>query len=108
MLVNHADTQGEGVLGRADDHLAALHIDMARVRKVNAGQHVHQRRLAAAVLAHDAHIVAAAYLKVQVLPHRLALIAQRRIPAVQQYALLLFHQDSPSFSAAALAVIRLI
>ena len=45
MLVNHADTQGEGVLGRADDHLAALHIDMARVR------HVHQRRLAAAVLA---------------------------------------------------------
>ena len=51
MLVNHADTQGEGVLGRADDHLAALHIDMARVRKVNAGQHVHQRRLAAAVLA---------------------------------------------------------
>ena len=54
MLVNHADAQSEGVLGRADDHLAALHIDMARVRKVNAGQHIHQRRLAAAVLAQHA------------------------------------------------------
>ena len=67
MLMNHADAQSEGVLGRADDHLAALHIDMARVRKINAGQHVHQRRLAAAVLAQHAQNFAAAHGQVHVL-----------------------------------------
>ena len=79
--------------------------DLAGQGLQQAQQTFHQRGFAAAVLA---HIVAAVHLKAQVLPHRLALIAQRRVPAVQQYAFLLFHQDSPSFSAAALAVIRLI
>ena len=82
--------------------------DLARHGVQQPQQALHQCGLAAAVFTHDAHIVAAVHLKAQVLPHRLALIAQRRVPAVQQYAFLLFHQDSPSFSAAALAVIRLI
>ena len=51
MLMNHTDAQIKGVFGRADDHFPALDVDMARIREVNAGQHVHQGRFARAVFA---------------------------------------------------------
>ena len=37
MLMNHAYTQSESVLGRADHHLAAVHKNMPRVREIDAG-----------------------------------------------------------------------
>ena len=97
------------LLGRIADSAGAqggcAH-DLARHGAQQPQQALHQRGLAAAVFTHDAHIVAAVHLKAQVLPHRPALVAQRHVPAVQQY--LFLHQDSPSFNTAALAVIRLI
>ena len=47
--MNHADAQWEGVPGRADRNLLAVHQDLPLVGIVNSRDHVHQRRLAAAV-----------------------------------------------------------
>ena len=51
MLVHHADPVMEGVLRRADQDLFAADINLAFVGIINSRQHVHQRRLSAAVLA---------------------------------------------------------
>ena len=51
MLVYHADAEVEGVLGRANDDLAPVDVDLALVGVVDAGEHIHERGLAAAVLA---------------------------------------------------------
>ncbi len=53
VLVNHADLVVKGVLGGADDHLLPVDQDGAFVGVVDAGDHVHQGRFAAAVFAQD-------------------------------------------------------
>ena len=59
MLVDHADAEVEGVLRRADHHVPAVDGDRALVGEVNAGEHIHQRGLAAAVLAEQRQDLAA-------------------------------------------------
>jgi len=49
VLVYHADAQVEGVLGRTDGYRLVVDVDLALVRVVDAGEHVHKRGLAAAV-----------------------------------------------------------
>ncbi len=50
VLVNHADAVGKSVLGGADGDGFAVYEDLALVGEVDAGEHVHQRGFAAAVL----------------------------------------------------------
>ena len=50
MLVDHTDAQIKGVFGRTDLHRFPIHQDLACIRIVDAGQHVHQGCFAAAVL----------------------------------------------------------
>ena len=59
MLVDHADAEIKGVLGGADDDLFAVYGDRALIREVDAGEHVHQRGLAAAVFAQQGQDLAA-------------------------------------------------
>ena len=51
MLVDHTDVQIKCVLRGADLHFLPIHEDLAFVRIVDAGEHVHKRGLAAAVFA---------------------------------------------------------
>ena len=51
VLVDHADAQVKGVLGRADHDLFSVDGDGAFVREIDTRQHVHQCRFAAAVFA---------------------------------------------------------
>ena len=51
VLVYHAYAEVEGVLGRADGDFLPVHEDLALVGVVDAGEHVHERGLAAAVFA---------------------------------------------------------
>lgn len=51
MLVDHCDTSAHSVPGRADVGGPAVDFDRTGVRPVDAGQDVHQRGLAGAVLA---------------------------------------------------------
>ena len=67
MLMDHADTQGDGVVRRAYMHFLAVHADMPRVRAVDAGKHVHQRGLAGAVFAQQRQYLAIVYRQVDVL-----------------------------------------
>ena len=50
MLVDHADAIGKGVPGGADGHRGAVYQNLPLVRKVDAGEHIHQGGLAASVL----------------------------------------------------------
>ena len=54
MLVDHADAERDGVVGRVDRHRLAADADLAAVGLVEAVEDRHQRRLAGAVLADDA------------------------------------------------------
>ncbi len=58
VLVDHADAGGERVGGAADRHGRAVDPDLAGIRPVEAEQDVHQRGLAGAVLAEQAHDLA--------------------------------------------------
>ena len=49
MLMDHADAQGKGVLGGGDGHRLAIDVDLPLVGEVDAGEHIHQSGLAAAV-----------------------------------------------------------
>ncbi len=49
VLVDHADAVRERVLRGSDRHRLAMDIDLPFVGKVDAGEHIHQRGLAAAV-----------------------------------------------------------
>ena len=60
MLMHHADTVCIRILGAADLDRLAAHDDLALVRIVDAGDHVHQRRFAAAVLSEQGEDLAAA------------------------------------------------
>ena len=59
VLVDHADAQIEGVLRRADHDVLSVDRDRALVREIDAGEHVHQRGLAAAVFAQQRQDLAA-------------------------------------------------
>ena len=54
MLVDHADAERDGVVGRLDRHLLAADFDLAAVGLIEAVEDRHQRRFAGAVLADDA------------------------------------------------------
>ena len=51
MLVDHADAQIMGVLGGPDGHRPAVRQDLSAVGEIDAGEHIHQGGLAAAVFA---------------------------------------------------------
>jgi len=51
MLMDHADAVVKGVLGGADDDFLSVDLDLALIREIDAGEHIHKRRLAAAVFA---------------------------------------------------------
>ena len=47
--VNHADAQVKCIFGRTDHDLAVAFKNLARIRKIDSGNHVHKRSLSAAV-----------------------------------------------------------
>ena len=51
MLMYHADAEVERILRRTDDYLFPVDKDLTLIGEIYAGEHIHQRRLAAAVLA---------------------------------------------------------
>ena len=53
MLVNHADAVVKSILRGADHHLLTVDQDMALIREIDAGDHIHQRCLAASVFTKD-------------------------------------------------------
>ena len=59
MLVDHADAEIKRVLRRADDDLLVVDEDLPLIRKIYAGEHVHERGLAAAVFAEQGEDLAA-------------------------------------------------
>ena len=66
VLVDHADTQIEGILGRCDGHRLVVDVDLPLVGEVDAGEHIHQRGLAAAVLAQQGQDLAFVQFKVYI------------------------------------------
>ena len=59
MLVDHADAEGKSVLRRTNDDFLAVDGDLALVGEVDAGEHVHQGRFAAAILTQQGEDLAA-------------------------------------------------
>ena len=59
MLVNHADAAGKGVLGVPDGDLPPIHQNLSLVRIVDAGNHIHEGGLAAAVFSQQGENLAA-------------------------------------------------
>ncbi len=53
VLVDHLDTQHTGVGRAVETDWMALHEDLARARRVESGEALHERRLARAVVAND-------------------------------------------------------
>ncbi len=51
VLMDHADAIVECVLGGSDGHRLAVNVDLSLIGEVDAGKHIHQRGLAAAVFA---------------------------------------------------------
>jgi len=51
MLMHHADTGSQRIGRTGDPHRLALDENLAGIRRIGAEQHIHQRRLAGAVLA---------------------------------------------------------
>ena len=66
VLVNHADAVCKCVLRRTDDDRLPVDEDLARIREIDARDHVHQRGLAAAVLTEDGEDLAAVDLQADV------------------------------------------
>ena len=64
VLVDHADTEVEGILGRCDGHRLVVDVDLSLIGEVDAGEHVHQRGLAAAVFTQQGQDLALAQLHV--------------------------------------------
>ena len=52
-LVDHRDARDQGVVRRGEVRAGATPFDVAAVRTIEPGEHLHQRRLAGAVLAHE-------------------------------------------------------
>ena len=70
VLVDHADAQLFGVLRGVDGHGLALHQDLPRVWLIDAGEHVHQRGLARAVLPQQGQYLPLAQVQVDVMVGR--------------------------------------
>ena len=51
VLMDHTDTQVKGILGGGDGNRLVMDVDLSLVGEVDAGEHIHQCRLAAAVFA---------------------------------------------------------
>ena len=66
VLVDHADPQVIGVLGGGDRDRPVVDVDLARVRVIDPGEHVHQGGLAAAVLPQQGQDLALVELQVDV------------------------------------------
>ena len=49
--MHHTDAQSERIFRRSNLHLLTVHNNLAAVREINTGNHIHKRRLTAAVLA---------------------------------------------------------
>jgi hypothetical protein len=67
LLVDDADPELLGVLGTVDGHPLPVEEELALVGRVDAGQQLHQRGLAGAVLADQRQHLAAAQVEVHVL-----------------------------------------
>ncbi len=50
MLMHHTDSAGISILRRPDHRLFSIDKDLSFIRKINTGQHIHQRRFSASVL----------------------------------------------------------
>ena len=66
VLVDHTDAQPLGVLGGGNDGRLALHPDGAAVRRIDAGQHIHQGGLARAVFPQQRQDLSMAQVQVHV------------------------------------------
>ena len=66
VLVDHADTQIEGILGRCDGHGLVVDVDLSLIGEVDAGEHIHQRGLAAAVFTQQGQDLTFVQVKVHV------------------------------------------
>ena len=64
MLVNHSNAVGKRILGGCYRNLSAVREDFTLIRLINAGQHVHERGLATAVLAEEREYFTPFYFKV--------------------------------------------
>ena len=53
MLMDHTDFQVKRILGRADDHFFSILENFPFIGKINPGNHIHQGRFSAAVLAQN-------------------------------------------------------
>ena len=73
MLMDHADAIVECVLGGGDGHRLAVNIDLSLIGEVDAGKHIHQRGLAAAVFTQQRQDLAFAQFQIDgVVRHDLA------------------------------------
>ena len=73
MLMDHADAVVECVFGGGDGHRLAVNIDLSLIGKVDAGKHIHQRGLAAAVFTQQRQDLAFAQFQIDgVVRHDLA------------------------------------
>ena len=63
VLVYHAYSQIERILGRADDNLFPVNGDLPLVGEVYAGEHIHKRGLAGAVFAQQSQYLASVYIQ---------------------------------------------
>ena len=63
MLIDHANAESKGVLGRTYGDRFTLYINLTLVGIIDARQHIHKRCLAAAVFAEQCEYFAFAYLK---------------------------------------------
>ena len=61
MLVDHADAEVQRIARGADGHRFITDIDLALIGEIDAGDHIHQGRFAAAVFAQQGQYLAAAH-----------------------------------------------
>ena len=61
MLVDHTDAEVQRIARGADGHRLITDIDLALIGEIDAGDHIHQGRFAAAVLAQQGQYLAAAH-----------------------------------------------
>ena len=66
MLVDHTDLMIERVFRRADQHFFPVDEDLTLVGIINPGDHIHQGRFSASVLAEDGKDLAVTKIKVHV------------------------------------------
>ena len=64
VLMDHADAQIERILGGGDGHRLAVDVDLALIGEIDAGKHIHQRGLAAAVFAQQRQDLALAQFQI--------------------------------------------